>query len=565
MGITQRKGGVTPDRTRGGYEYKSPNLLSLASTPQISSSPRKQRRKEDPIKPTASTITATTATMNKIAKAVLIIPILLLTLNATTIGFYSRFTPRTWQIRGSQYNVHIDVKRNAGSVDYSMGPHQVTVLTSAECDAPPIFMRIIGDALVDVPLVEEGSKMWVGSFELPMDGSYRLQSNWVGCDHSGGMREIQYHNFRASGMSLVSTTSTSAVTNADALVSTTSTSAVTNADADNTKTTSTDSDKDAKEDNALFAKGAWITTETVTTATLEIIPTNKFVWVNREKVIQHQEMSPLKGPDKSMVYQESVVTDRHGFSSFGKLSNYEIVCWIGSTSANNAWGAFLALRPQLFETQRPFKFHYYPATTFVTPDTKWEESHLQQHNPYGAFRKCKHIFISLEEPDPSLETQGPLTQREYRDQVKTFIKHLLNAFNEEYTFPALIWMMTVNESAISPQNCHSPYLQKTTNHPCNDALKDLFNESPFPDRVRLLDNTDLSAPMWGHGGDDIWTAIALRIFVLVGKQVEIWRDAGISGGINGQTQNGVTKPNFELVRYDWSQKLDGNGASTAQI
>lgn len=57
----------------------------------------------------------------------------------------------------------------------------------------------------------------------------------------------------------------------------------------------------------------------------------------------------------------------------------------------------------------------------------------------------------------------------------------------------------------------------------------------------------------------------MRIFVLVGKQVEIWRDAGISGGINGQTQNGVTKPNFELVRYDWSQKLDGNGASTAQI
>ena len=56
--------------------------------------------------------------------------------------------------------------------------------------------------------------------------------------------------------------------------------------------------------------------------------------------------------------------------------------------------------------------------------------------------------------------------------------------------------------------------------------------------------------------DEVFAAIALRIYVVVGKQVKVWRDAGISGGVNGVTTNGVTKPNFKLVRYDWSQKLE---------
>ena len=186
---------------------------------------------------------------------------------------------------------------------------------------------------------------------------------------------------------------------------------------------------------------------------------------------------------------------------------------------------------------------------------------MQQQDPYHSFRKCKHILISFDEPDPKPETEDALSQREYRDEVVTFINHLLNAFNDENTFPALIWMLTVNESPIHSQTCHTPYLKMSTNHPCNDALKDIFLDSPFPSRVRLLDNTDLSAPVWGVVSSDIWAAIALRTYILVGDQVKIWRDAGMSGGIDGLTQNGETKPNFELVRYDWTQVLLNNEKS----
>jgi hypothetical protein len=60
----------------------------------------------------------------------------------------------------------------------------------------------------------------------------------------------------------------------------------------------------------------------------------------------------------------------------------------------------------------------------------------------------------------------------------------------------------------------------------------------------------------GEDRESVLAAVALRIFVFVGHQVKAWRDIGQSGGIKGLTKNGVTEPNYELVRYDWTQKLD---------
>jgi hypothetical protein len=233
------------------------------------------------------------------------------------------------------------------------------------------------------------------------------------------------------------------------------------------------------------------------------------------------------------------VADDTAFYEFTQLSNYEVVCWIGSKSAEDIWGSFKSLRGQLFPHQRPFKFHYYPATSFTQPDPDkgWSTS----------FRKCKHILISLDEPDE------PLSQLEYKNQVTTFINHLLNAFDEEHTFPALIWMFTTMESPVDTKNCHDAYMERTsTEHPCNDVLKSMFRSSPFPSRVRLLDNTDLTSAKMGEDRESILAAIALRVFVFVGHQVKVWRDVGQVGGIKGLTKNGVTEPNYELVSYDWT-------------
>ena len=61
-----------------------------------------------------------------------------------------------------------------------------------------------------------------------------------------------------------------------------------------------------------------------------------------------------------------------------------------------------------------------------------------------------------------------------------------------------------------------------------------------------MDNTDISQPRKGQGLDEVMVAIVLKTFIVVGKQVKVWRDAGMSGGIKGLTKNGVTRPNYPL-------------------
>lgn len=320
-----------------------------------------------------------------------------------------------------------------------------------------------------------------------------------------------------------------------------------------------------------MVQGSWIAATKIKDVSSP--PSFPYVWANPIMVEKSQAMTNILKSNTNgtttttWMLKESTVTQKHQFYDFQKLSNYELVCWIGSQSAQDIWDSFKALRRELFPHQRPFKFHYYKATSFVDPDRDWRDN--------TAFRKCKHILISLDEPEP--EQQGkPLSKMEYKEQVTTFIKHLLNAFDQEHTFPALIWMFTTMESPMDAVHCYEDDSERrtaTTNrtniHPCNQVLLDLFqNNSPFPsDRVRLLDNTDLTDPIWRRRGEDvnantadatttaITMAIALRIYIIVGHQVKLWRDVGQVGGIHGLTRNGVTEPNFELVRYDWSQKI----------
>lgn len=511
-----------------------------------------------PPKTAGAFIPSTTAKMDKMSKAIVTTPIILLFLWLSFCGVYSdpsSSSPRTWQIVGRHYKLHIDAKRNEGQIEYALGVHQVTVHTNLDKNVNcknknkpnvPIHVSIVGDALVDVPLVEERPNVWVGSFEVPMDGSYQIESTWDECGSPDiGLKETKLYKFKAVGQSLAHDT----ITNAD--------------------TGTTDSGNTEREGyKELFSNSAWIASDKLSEINpqLNLVP-GKYVWANLEMAINGKPMRALKVLNNSTVFEESVVTKKYGYQSFQSLSNYEIVCWIGGEeeSASKSWSTFLQLRPQIFSSQRPFKFHHYPATNFVNPAMDWEKKKLRQQGPYGTFRKCKHIFISFDnpEPDASLEAKSKarLSQKEYRDQVETFIKHLLNAFNEEHTFPSLIWMMTVNQSF--SQQCHSPYLKKTTNHPCNDALKDLLDpkSSPFPERVRLMDNTDLSMPMSMTRSDEIHGAIALRIYALVGHQVKIWRDAGMIGGINGLSVKGVTTPNYKLERYDWSQDLARTGTT----
>jgi hypothetical protein len=194
------------------------------------------------------------------------------------------------------------------------------------------------------------------------------------------------------------------------------------------------------------------------------------------------------------------------------------------------------LRSLLFPRQRPFKFHLYPIHNFVKPDRDWSLDYTKTR-----FRKCKHILVSLD------EVKEPVSQSEYTSQVTTFIDHLLKAIPDE-TFP--IWMFTAAESPTKPSNCHSPSLPRSSEHPCNVALKELFRQSPFPSRVQLLDSTEITLPqLLGDNPKDVASVIALRIFVFVGKQVQTWRANGQVGHVKGLTRGNKTEPNFELIAY----------------
>jgi hypothetical protein len=209
---------------------------------------------------------------------------------------------------------------------------------------------------------------------------------------------------------------------------------------------------------------------------------------------------------------------------------------MGSRTMSDIRREFMEMREKLFPNQRPFKFHMYDIEHFVRPDRNWEDG------VKARFRKCKHILVSLDEMEE-------LSQMEYRSQVTVFIGHLLRLMDDE-TFP--IWMFTVNAPQMAPRNCHSPTLPRTTDHPCNDVLKDLFRDDAenFPNRVHLLDNTDISNPSFGENVPSVLATIAMRVYVFVGKGVADWRAVGQHGLIDGLHRNGTVEPNFELVPYE---------------
>jgi hypothetical protein len=228
----------------------------------------------------------------------------------------------------------------------------------------------------------------------------------------------------------------------------------------------------------------------------------------------------------------------------GDLSNYELLCFVGSQSAASIRQSFLSLRPQLFKQQRPFKFHYYNVTDLKDPAKEWPGA--------SGFYKCKIILISVD------ELVKPVDKDEYRNQIKTFVGHVLRAIPDE-TFP--VWLLTNNQPPMRlPAAMYAPdstTLNKSSNsHPYNDVLFELFETSAFPDRVHLLDNTDLVAPWFNENPQDVLAVIAMRVFALTGHQVKAWRRAGQKGTKEGLLRDGKVEPNPPQVAYEhWIEPI----------
>lgn len=371
------------------------------------------------------------------------------------------------------------------------GPHKASLLLEKSCPKPGLWVRLEGDALIPVVL-HEGAPVWTGSFTIPVQGNFDVVAYWYGCDGDSILKKRKF-------LTNVTTRDATLVTLGN---------------------------------QSLFPSSAWISSKHFTQAMdLE----QPYVFHNPK--IPVTDATLLK-TSESTVSIESATQTETGFYQFRDLSNYELVCWIGSDSAALLFTSFLQLRPHISNHQRPFKFHLYESKSFQSPDQTWSDDNKKR------FRKCKHILISMD------EVETPLTQQTYIQHVTKFINHLLKAFPDE-TFP--IWMFSVMESPARPTNCLEPSLSRSSQHPCNTALHGLFQNSPFPERVRYLDTTEITLPQLGENLKDVATAVALRIFVFVGKQVGEWRSNGQVGNVNGLKRGDIQEPNFELVPYnDWS-------------
>ena len=446
-------------------------------------------------------------------------------------------------------DLHVDLiqspSESSSKSSFAHGPHSVTLVLNSKRKLPTgcsssdlkFWLQYEGDAMGTAILMQaaddDDSIEWKGAFSFPISGSYQLVSYYVGCNDTGDGKVTR--SILKEGLDVV----------------------VNNRNINNDSIGSTNSNPSAAADpyltENLYPKAAWIASPKVdTNLDKASLP---YIW-HDPSVSEAPQIIPA---GTTSVSKQGAVFTNSGFFAFPKLSNYELVCWVGSNSAANLREAFLQERTSIAAGQRPFKFHHYNTTSFVRPVEAWPENEEQR------FRKCKHILVSMDEIQPNPSTGKPLTQQEYADHVTTFLHHIENAFQDE-TFP--IWIFTNSESPISPTSCTPPYyLPRSSHHPCNDVLLfDLFNpykEKKFSNRVHLLDNTMISLPQSllqpsGNSKSVVVATIALRIFVLVGKKVEEWRAAGQVGQVDGlhRRRDGkdIIEPNFELVPYnDWKK------------
>mmetsp|Transcript_9485 Transcript_9485/g.13870 ORF Transcript_9485/g.13870 Transcript_9485/m.13870 type:complete len:466 (+) Transcript_9485:61-1458(+) len=379
--------------------------------------------------------------------------------------------------------------RRSNKRNYTMGPHEATLVIGKPCKDSRFFMRLIGDeALVSLPIVQVNKHEWKGKFEIPFPGNYVIEPRWYGCQDALAPSKINQLPYKGESTRIFvgghrQTRGFRPLTQSHTSVSN------------------------------LFSEGFWASPNLYD----EDMPNSHF-WITREMGLKEPNyvQSSTELGDSMVAREASPIPEE-----FNDLSNYELLCWIGSRSAELIWESFKSLRPFISKNQKPSKFHYYPMHSFVKPDEEWNDETKKR------FRKCKNIIISVD------ELSYPITQEEYKHQVAVFLNHLVKAFDDA-TFP--IWLLTVNLPATSfTPTCTSPLL-RTNHHPCNDALFDLFSSSRFPNRVQLLDNTDLTSPLLEDDSiQDAIAVIAMRIFAIAGTQVKAWRAAGQRGIKEGST------------------------------
>lgn len=87
--------------------------------------------------------------------------------------------PRLFQRTVNEATVNLYLEQILDRVAF--GEHVLKVEVTKHCEAPKFSVRVAGDALVYVRMVEQSKQNWFGTFEVPNNGSYYLDMRWYGC------------------------------------------------------------------------------------------------------------------------------------------------------------------------------------------------------------------------------------------------------------------------------------------------------------------------------------------------------------------------------------------------
>jgi hypothetical protein len=224
-----------------------------------------------------------------------------------------------------------NVSSKSGDSVISLGPHgcQVTIRTPI-CAYPNMAIRMKGDALVFIPLQPSGPNTLSAAFYLPISGTYSLDARWYGC-------ELPTH---LSPSSLSFTTPTIPLV----------------VEARDTTRNTSNAPLVPVSKTPLFPPGFWRSQRRYAVPSQAL--SSEYIWTAMET--RYSDQSPAYFTAESSQGKASVVMEGNPINLQGlaQLSNYEVVCWVGTKTAEVSREMFLSLRSQLAPRQRPFKFHY---------------------------------------------------------------------------------------------------------------------------------------------------------------------------------------------------------------
>jgi hypothetical protein len=173
---------------------------------------------------------------------------------------------------------------NSSGDEVALGPHSAQLVANPKtCKNPSFWIRLVGTTLVDVHLAEATNKAtWSGSFSMPVQGTYRVDARWYGCDGHGKI-----------SMPLPDLVTLQAVGTA----------------------------VPAETDISLFSNGSsWTSTQGIESGDVEL---PDYIWKNPQ--IPAESFLRTDPTDHHVVVKEGTVRQTNGFYAFSELGNYELV------------------------------------------------------------------------------------------------------------------------------------------------------------------------------------------------------------------------------------------------